>query len=274
MREEGLSVVCFIHNIYNRGIYRLNNFLYSLRKQDGDLYPDIIVVDVSNDDSFKDVNDVCKKYGACHIYKELEGRMWNKPLALNAGIKACKTDYVLCTDVDSIFQTNFLSTVWKAKTEKCMISCRVYLTQNNQVLKKFKMSYFDDLLSKSDFLEDKRACGCCQFAKTDWFYEVGGYDESFNMWSGMDYDILMRADAYGLEIKWVDDKTSILHQWHKVEKQKYNRLFFRHYKKNNRKIRIQEQRRDKADVSYIYKNIGWNWGALYEEQEDKYISDR
>ena len=260
--KDGLSVVCFIHNIYNRGIYRLNNFLYSLRKQDSDIYPDIIVVDVSNDDSYQEVHKICKKYGAAHIYKELDGRMWNKPQALNAGIKECRTEYVMCTDVDSIFKKDFISVLWEERSKKSMLSCRVHLTKPDHDLINFRMSSFDDLKEESELLEDLRACGSCQFARTTWFHKVHGYDESFNMWSGMDYDIWMRASADGLETKWIDDKTSILHQWHQIEKNKYNRLFFRHYKKNNRRIRIQEERRSKSDVSFITKNVGWEWGVL------------
>jgi len=45
--------------------------------------------------------------------------------------------------------------------------------------------------------------------------ESGGYDEDFTHWGEEDRDMFDRAEAYGLRPVWVEDRSFILHQWHR-----------------------------------------------------------
>ena len=70
---KNLSVVCFVTNLKKRGVFRCKNFLSSLRDQKNSMLDlEIIIVNCSNDDSFKEVDSYCKTYKAKHIFSELE----------------------------------------------------------------------------------------------------------------------------------------------------------------------------------------------------------
>ena len=54
----------------------------------------------------------------------------------------------------------------------------------------------------------------CQMAKRSFFFDVRGYDEKFVFWGAEDVDMSRRAVRFGLEPIWVEEQTSMLHQWH------------------------------------------------------------
>jgi hypothetical protein len=254
-----LSIICFVHNIGNRGACRLNNFLYSIRNQDSDISPEIMIVDISNDSSFTKVNDLCAKYDANHIYKKMRGKIWNKSQGLNIGIKRSKSKYTMCTDVDYIFKKNFISTLWKEKHKKYMLLCKVHMLGKKDDVKEFSMRDFDGLNKKGRFFGKNSANGACQFTNTSWFKKVRGYDEKLAMWGGMDNDMVFRARSYGLSIKWLHTKTAILHQWHPIFK--INKLATAHRTENEKRLNNKRKMRRSGNNSFVVANEK-AWGIL------------
>jgi hypothetical protein len=60
----------------------------------------------------------------------------------------------------------------------------------------------------------KHGTGGIQLASRGFFFEVRGYDEDLVWWGAEDGDMVRRARNAGLEVVWIDDRTSMLHQWH------------------------------------------------------------
>lgn len=213
-----LTVVCFTSNISDRGTLRVKNFLYSINNQEGvTVPPQVIIVDWSNDGSFKDINEYAKTYKALAIHAALQGDVWNKCISLNAGLNRVSTKFTMFTDIDYIFAPNFFSVVQKRMSSSRMLICRTHDSGKKEDFSSYTKDQFNEIKKRSK-PHQRCGVGACQLAKTAWFREIGGYDERMQMWGVMDNDMVERAKRAGLEVKWIDKKTDIIHQWHKIRK--------------------------------------------------------
>jgi len=256
-KSKLLGIVIFVHNLESRGAYRLRNLLYSIRTQKNTvLKPDIIVVDQSNDTSYKEISEYCRKFNACHIYSKLDGMLWNKGLCLNYGIKKLSNEYIACMDVDNILAPNFLQVVEKEIAENKLLICKVWNSPSNLDLTGFKMEDYYSLLNQCELLNMGCANGACQLSTKAWFHKVKGYNESLKMWGGMDNELVQVAKFSNLDVQWMNGKTSIIHQYH------ITKNFVDEWAKMGR-----EQRQRNVE---IYRRIcaskkierGENWGDL------------
>lgn len=202
---------------WNRDAQRLDNLLKSLLVYQ-DLKPrDVIVVDTSTD--AKIVVQVAK---VVHSY--LRARLlyyrsnkFDKPWALNVGIKAAGTTYIATTDMDFMFSRNFIQKVMN----------RLHKGNSFVMAVAHRLSFNADL--SSPFENWDKLCmlstpwpgltggeGTIQAAHRKWWYKVHGYDEQFkDGLGGMDTDLWLRAQKDGLEIRKIPfSKAQALHQYH------------------------------------------------------------
>jgi glycosyltransferase involved in cell wall biosynthesis len=71
----------------------------------------VVISDLgSTDDQLADIRHLAARHGARLIETRSSG-LWNRAKALNIGIQAARGTVVLCTDVDMVFEPNFLSTI-------------------------------------------------------------------------------------------------------------------------------------------------------------------
>lgn len=124
---------------------------------------------------------------------------FNKSRALNIGIKTALTPYVMCGDIDLIYQPNFVEEVEKVLDSKRVIGCRRFdLDQNGKRSVETVASY-----------------GGCIILPLDWLIKVHGFDEFYTFWGAEDDDLTTRALADGFEIYTIPtEKTFCTHQWH------------------------------------------------------------
>jgi len=231
-----------------------SNFLRSINKQNcgkvRDGAPKVIVVDSSADYSKTYIDVACQRLGVTRIrikYIDLpDGAEWNKSAALNIGLGAAKTKYVMFTDADCVFQPNFFTEVGRRMSSSSCLLCAVHAL--DEFNKPRAASFIHDVMwSSNDAWElayqqlrnlaspvDKAANGACQVLPRKWALDVGGFDEKMCMWGGMDNDLVNRARAAGLNIVRLDDVTSILHQPHSVSKFSGPHNIF--FKKNNARM--------------------------------------
>lgn len=245
-----LTVVCFTSNLLDRGTCRVRNFLYSISHQDGiQAPPQVIIVDVSNDGSFKSIRKFAKEYKAMCIHAPLPADgPWNKCVALNAGLNEVNTRYTMFTDIDYIFAPNFFSIANKRMSSKRFLLCRTHDSGKHQDFTDYDHSKFDDIIARCK-AHKRCGMGACQLALTRWFRRHGGYDERMQMWGVMDNDIVLRAKRSKLDVVWIDKKTSIIHQWHVSNKKSAKK-----HKEKNVKI----YRNDNT----IKRNVGQEIGQL------------
>jgi hypothetical protein len=253
---QSLSIICFVHNLIATGrmCFRVNNFLLSLRAQiKPPLIPKIIIFNWSNDSSFDKINNYCKKYNAIHMYKKFKGNIWNKPAAINTAARIFPSKYIMGTDIDYIFQSNFLSVVEHRSNNKKILLSHVYKIP--YFISSFELKKYGELKRQSNYRWQNGSNGAAQIVSSEWFFINKGYDEEMEMWGGMDNEFSQRAVLTGLERDWIDNETSILHQYHDSGKSLSNPIFMREGNKCKQKNkRILKQRRKKVNMK--------EWGKL------------
>jgi len=206
--------------VRNRSGVRLLNCLGSLRWQDVDTDHEIIISDFGSDLPHSQSIDQVAEELDVRIVRTATDETWNRSRALNIGIQAAAGDYVFCTDADMIFQPNFVSTLLATHREASkdvMIHCRCHDLPEDVPEKEWAARDFEELRSQAT-VRAVRGTGACQSATREFFERVRGYDEKFKYWGAEDVDMTARAERFGLDIHWVSNATSMLHQWHPTMK--------------------------------------------------------
>lgn len=185
--------------IKNRDYIRAKRCINSLLEQ---TYPcNIIVIDYGSEDKswYPEVFGSSEKITLIQVTENT--KIFNKSRALNIGFKQANTEYILSTDIDCIFTSNFIEEVMKVLTSKkkvIVLSQKIDLDESGQEIKKHEPS----------------ASGSCIGINKEWIEKVHGYDEFYTYWGREDNDLVDRAIADGYEIVWITNKTKIYHQWH------------------------------------------------------------
>ncbi len=210
--------------IRNRSGARLRNCLLSLRWQQ--IEPsdhEVIISDYGSvPEHSTSIDALAEQLGARVIRTTTDGT-WNKSHALNIGIQAAHGEFVLCTDVDMMFQDNFLTTLLSTHRScpgDVMVHCRCFDLPRQLPEREWTSADFEQLRSRA-INRPTMATGACQSARREFFERVRGYDEQFRHWGYEDLDMTWRARHSGLEIRWVSDRTAMLHQWHPTVRQEH-----------------------------------------------------
>lgn len=215
MNSNGLTVISMLHN---RQDERVENLLWSLTNQVVPSRIFIGIVDTSENYS-PEIHRVCRDYAAA--YEHFPQREFNKPWALNIGIKNCYTEYIMCCDIDMFFSNGFIETVMqRLDPNRLILATCAYL---NPALKLYRQysPYELKLMIDPDRIAHRFSPGAVQIASREWFHKVHGYDEKFVGLGGMDDDLIARARMDGLEINWIEfNEAPLFHQWHEVSKMK------------------------------------------------------
>jgi len=205
-----IDVVIPIYNIKKRGFDRLDYMLYSLHKQD---VRKAIIVDSSNDGGEHEIKHITKNYNFGQ-YLHLRSQEFNKPKLLNYGIGQATTDYIMCTDVDYIFSSDYIRVCKVHRSETKMLYKEVQMLPK-MIIRKKNIDIWQ-FPKTTDNPHNKLANGACQYTTRKWFIE-NPYDERMSGWGVMDNMNCYMAKKSGLEIEWLD-QGKILHQWHQVYK--------------------------------------------------------
>ena len=114
MASIGREDVTVIIGVKNRLDYRITNALKSLRNQtyDQNLIKIILVDYNSNKKLIRKYKKICKKYNTDYV-RVSNQPVWSRSHCLNIAIKRTKTKYILTSDVDIIFEKNYIKTVIK-----------------------------------------------------------------------------------------------------------------------------------------------------------------
>jgi len=251
MSDAPVPDVSVVIPVRDRSGARLANCLASLGWQDLDPHRvEVVMSDLGSDAShLPGVRRLAAARGARLVETPTPGP-WNRSKALNVGIQAARSDIVLCTDADMIFQQNFLSTILEAHERhggEVMVLCRCWDLPPSVPERSWGLEDFPALKAKAR-LRETSGTGACQAAARAFFEHGRGYDEKLRYWGFEDGDLVARARRYGLDLHWVSDRTSMLHQWHPTRK--HDRPFTVHL----------NRLRQRLTRHIIVKNRG-GWGA-------------
>jgi glycosyltransferase involved in cell wall biosynthesis len=155
------------------------------------------------------VRGLVEQFPFCrYIYTDTRGWPWNKSRALNIGIRLAETPYVMNTDIDIIFRSDFIHTLLDIQDGKSAVYCAPHVLPEN----------FDDwenIAHESKPLPMQPGMiGTCQCYPISVIKELQGFDEQFEYWGLEDNDLRDRLDEWGLIERWADNRTAIFHQWH------------------------------------------------------------
>jgi hypothetical protein len=220
--ESEKKNVTVILGVRDRLDYRLENAFESIRNQDYDqALIDIILVDYGSKNKFvSGFKKLCKKYNVKYIRKCSD--KWSRSHALNIGIKNVKTKFILCSDVDIIFEKNYVrecinrlienpfQVLWNTMLDlpEGRLSCGDKIGKSYEELK-------NSAIPRAQIQNLKYPYGnSIIFTLTRFFYDIRGYDENYTVWGSEDKDINERFKMMGLKIKNIGNKSSFLHQWH------------------------------------------------------------
>jgi len=215
-KKADITVIIAIKDIESRGYVRIFNNLYSLSIQTQ--IPEVFIVDGSNKEKFAETDEYIKFFSfAKHVFFPQE--VFNKSLLYNIGIRMAKTKYLLMSDIDYMYERNFIETVGQKLTEHNFILCRsMDLPEKVEITLNDIKNLYQELKSTGS-LHIISGDGACQASLASWFYKVRGYDERMKRLGAMDNDMHKRAKLDSLKIVWIQN-TSLLHQWHFIEKWK------------------------------------------------------
>jgi glycosyltransferase involved in cell wall biosynthesis len=218
--REGTPPLAVVIPVRDRAGQRLRNALWSLDWQSAGRPAQILVVSHgSRPEVDRELATLCAENEATLIAVGSPDQPWNKPLALNRGIRAVSpgVDFVMTMDADMILAPDFLSAVLgRLEQPPTLVLCQsLDLPQSARLPRDpaALLSAFDRLRARAT-PRHRTGTGGIQAARREFFFDVQGYDEDLVWWGAMDGDMVNRARLAGLRVVWIEGHTAMLHQWH------------------------------------------------------------
>jgi len=206
MKEPYLS---FIFGYRDRDIDRVRRCLKSLANQEEENFEIILVDYGSRQEIAEQVRVLAGEFeNLLLIRSETRGWPWNRSRALNTGARKATGQYLVTTDIDLIFPTDFSAYLEKKSQENLVIHVAPDLLPK-------RFGRWDDPFSVGPLPSMGRgALGTCHVIHRDQYLAMGGFDETYEFWGIEDDDLHEREKAMGLQHQWVEEDVRILHQWH------------------------------------------------------------
>lgn len=206
---DKVSIIIPIHDILRRGYLRVRHCVISLQNQ-LDYIDEIIIVDSSERSQYDMLNSLLSGFNVKHIHYPLYS--FNKPKLLNKGIQLAKSEYIMCTDADYLFEKDFLYHCQRLRNDKRILHKQVRMLPNMKINDSTVLEW---RFPKSPYNKwGKLANGACQYANRDFFLS-NPYNEEMEGFSAMDNLMTYVAYNNGLEPIWIDE-SDILHQSHAI----------------------------------------------------------
>lgn len=209
---------------------------------------EVIVVDYGGTDGIK---KMVEGFGFTYVFTHAS--IFSRTKALNIGIKRAKGDYILCTDADMVFASNFIQAAKAAanKTALVMCLCRRYNGPIGEGID------FETMLGES-YEGHPDSIGACQMLHREVWFKIRGFDEDFVAWGCEDHDIRERTRLLKLREVYIQDKTRFVHMDHEVD----DKCAYRNDYLWGWHSRLMKK---KAAAGSIVRNENRTWGKVYDK---------
>jgi glycosyltransferase involved in cell wall biosynthesis len=198
-----MNNVTVIAPVVNRPTPMISKLLYSLENQSQGV--DAILVDFGSKGwQLAEYRSVCRDTSTLLIEVKRNTEVYCQGRALNIGIRAAQTQWVVTTDCDSVFASNFVYVAQQAfeKQAKALVLCRRTNLDSNGV---------------EIGLAGQEYQGSCIGLSRDWLCEVQGHDEFYLNWGSIDNCTVSRACHAGFTPIWITERTRVCHQFHEPQ---------------------------------------------------------
>jgi len=148
------------------------------------------------------------------------GEKFERARLNNVGIRNATTPYIMTTDVDMFFASDFVEKMVSFLNPVLFIESRTMYWKPPIAQKVYsgKLDPFNDLDScKVGRIKKRTTAGGCQCAHIDQWSKVRGFDERYIGWGSEDYDLLTRMQKSGAKVLWLGESNArvmVFHQPH------------------------------------------------------------
>jgi len=207
------NLLTIVFGYKNRDLLRVKRCLDSLGSQSYQGFKVILVDYGSEPDISKKVSELVGTFDFCqYIFSETRGWPWNRSRALNIGIRLSRTKYVMTSDIDLIFDPEFVAQCIKQAGDNIALHAGCFYLPKN-FNKWSRLSSLTPTFKQSI----PEALGLVLCLTQENYEKVSGFDEFYQFWGVEDRDIEHRLNFSGIETKWLDHSESRLyHQWHPI----------------------------------------------------------
>jgi len=161
-----------------------------------------LVVDYGSNPYFERALAVtCRKMCIDRIRVESQGWPWSRAHALNIGVRAANTPFVITTDVDMIFEDDAISEALSRHEANTVVHCRPLWMPRGARKTEARLGDYSQL-------------GGFQFVEKSVFERFKGFDERIVFWGLEDIEWNRRLRRNGLRTIWIDDRVRMYHLWH------------------------------------------------------------
>jgi len=194
----------------NREIERVRRCLDSLAGQTFKEFTLIFVDYGSPTPVATKAKEMVERYAfARYVYSDTRGWPWNRSRALNIGVRRAGSDYVATTDIDMIFDPNFLAMAMERARPGGVVYCQpTYLPKDFNRWEEIPSSAAE--FKKS--IQNRHGGFMC--LPTRVVHRIRGFDEYYRYWGVEDRDLAHRLTTEGLEPVWLPEQAVMFHQWH------------------------------------------------------------
>jgi glycosyltransferase involved in cell wall biosynthesis len=208
-RRAGRPSVSVVIGIRDWGVERLEQALKSHKKSYAD-DAEVVVSDFGSADP-KPIRRLCKALSCRYVYTQSD--IWSRSRALNVGLSAATSDFLVTTDSDIVFSPTTLPLVVERlrslPTSIQLVQCRDLPEGVDPAA-----VTWDEMRDLSTLRPRWGMGGLAAFSR-DTFDRIRGFDERMEVWGAEDRDFVKRAQAFGSPVEWIDDPSAaIFHLWH------------------------------------------------------------
>lgn len=232
-------------------------FLDSLRRQTDQRF-NFLIAD-GGSANINDIIDFCKSEKDIHIdvVQYSIGEKFERARLNNVGIRHAKTPFIMTTDVDMFFASDFVEEILSILTKNpvAFIESRTMYWKQPVADKIYKgeLNPWNDLEScKIGRIKKRTTAGGCQCTFRSNWHKVRGFDERYIGWGSEDYDLLTRMSLAKIKIVWMGESRETI------------KVFHQPHKKNDIKGDLIDQENNKKILNTIkqYRVNPEGWGGM------------
>ncbi|WP_448519216.1 glycosyltransferase [Rhodoflexus sp.] len=206
-------IFSFIVPYRNREVERVRRCLQSLQNQQFEDEYEIIFTDYgSSEEQHQQIAQLCTRFNKVkYYYYDTRRQFWSRAHAVNLGVQQAKGQYLIVVDIDLIYPPYFAASVLQKIDLQSFVQYQCYYIPSD--VSDYEKLTFDKAYDYP--VNSISESGGLIAVPRQAMYEIGGFDEYFQVWGVEDMDLKKRLRKIGLTRKVLSiEEAPTFHQWH------------------------------------------------------------